>query len=221
MRKILLKQLIVVGISVFAITMAAPLIASAQSGRTPESQPEAEVVRTETEVENSEGPEKKRETTNLIQTKIDDKKEKIETRLTESKLKVCKNREKSVTNIMARMSDRGTKYLAVFTKISDRAQVFYTERGNTLSNYSELVAAVTATKADAEMAVANAKSASSTFACDSADPKNVVDNFRESHKTQNSALKAYKTAVKNLITGIKSVQPDASTIDTQDSAGRQ
>ncbi|MBC7746493.1 hypothetical protein H7Y40_00740 [Pedobacter sp.] len=221
MRKILLKQLLFAGIAVFVITTTVPLVASAQSGRTPESLIENVKTETETEVENSKKTETEQETTSLSQTKADDTKQRVTARLTETKLKVCKNREKSITNIMSRMSDRGTKQLAVFTKISDRAQAFYTEKGEVLSNYSELVAIVIATKSDADMAVANTKAASTTFNCDEIAPKSMVDSFKESLKVQNTALKSYKTAIKNLIVGIKSVQSDASTGDTQESTGGQ
>jgi len=117
---------------------------------------------------------------------------------------------------MSRVSDRGTKQLAVFTKISDRVQAFYLKKGKILDNYDVLVAEVNTTKATAESAVADVKSTSVTFTCDGADPKGAIDAFKTKVQAQRAALKAYKTAVKNLIVGVKSVQGTTSSTENQD-----
>ncbi len=135
-----------------------------------------------------------------------EKKVALKTKLEDTKLKICQKREKIITNIMARISDRGTKQVAVFTKISDRTQAFYLQKGRTLSNYDALVADVVAKKAAAEAAVELTKSSSVSFECDGTDPKGTASVFKENMKAQNAALKAYKSAVNNLIVGVKSAQ---------------
>lgn len=127
-------------------------------------------------------------------------------RLENAKLKACQNREKAIQNIMNRVSDRGRKQLDVFTKISERTQAFYAEKGHTLNNYDALVAEVDAKKSAAQAAVDAVHDSSGEFKCDGENPKAVADSFKENLKAMNTALKEYKTAVKDLIVGVKSVQ---------------
>lgn len=148
------------------------------------------------------------------QTTVAERKAAVQTRLTDAHLKVCQNREKTITNIMARVSDRGTKQLAVFSKIADRTEAFYTSKGKTLANYDTLTANVTSTKAAAETAVSEIQSSSTSFSCDASDPKGIVTSFKDSLKSEITALKNYKTAIKNLIVGVKSVQSTTSSDTT-------
>lgn len=127
-------------------------------------------------------------------------------RLVDTKLKACQKRENAINNIMSRLADRGTKQLDLFTKISERTQAFYASKGKTLSNYDTLLADVTAKKTAAQTAVATVKSASTEFKCDGTNPKGTMSTFKSALKLEIEALKAYKTSVKNLIVGVKSVQ---------------
>jgi hypothetical protein len=136
-----------------------------------------------------------------------------QTRLADAKLKACQNREKAITNIMTRLGDRGQKQVDLFSKIADRTEAFYVKKGKTLTNYDALVADVSAKKTAAQTAVDTIKSTSVEFKCDGSDPKGVVASFKNSLKTEIAALKAYKTSVKNLIVGVKSVQGTTSSAD--------
>lgn len=135
--------------------------------------------------------------------------EAAKTRLKDAKLKACQNREKRINALMGGMTRRATNQVSVFNKIAERVQEFYMEKGKTISNYDVLVADVYAKKAVVEAAIAKADSTKATFACDGSDPKGVANSFRENKKTQTEAMKAYKTAVKNLIVGVKSSQDTA------------
>jgi len=132
--------------------------------------------------------------------------ETAKTHLADAKLKACQNREKVITNIMARLGSHGQKQIELFNKIAERTETFYTDKGKTLANYDALVADVTAKKAAAQAAVDAAKSMVPEFKCDGTDPKGVAASFKDKLKAQNDALKAYKTAVKDLIVGVKSAQ---------------
>jgi len=200
MRKLWSKKHISAGLVVMAIVATVPFAANAQPARALEAQTVAQ---------------QRQET---AQATAAEKQAAAQTRLTDTKLKVCQLREKTVGNIMARMSDRGVKQLDVFTKIADRTEAFYVKSGKVLSNYDALVADMATKKADAQTAVDAVKNTSTTFKCDSTDPKGVASSFKTSLEAQNQALKAYKTAVKNLIVGVKSVQgtTTASTTKTSD-----
>jgi hypothetical protein len=141
------------------------------------------------------------------------------TKLADAKLKACQNRETAINNIMGRIADRGQKQLDLFSTIATRVETFYTDKGKTLGNYDALVADVTAKKAAAQTEVDAVKASSVTFKCDGTDPKGAAASFKDGLKAEIDALKAYKTSVKNLIVGVKSVQ--GSTTSTDNSQGGQ
>lgn len=141
------------------------------------------------------------------------------TRLEAAKLKACQNREKAINNIMARIANRGSKQLDVFNKIAERTESFYTDKGKPLSNYDALVADVNAKKAAAQTEVDAVKASNVTFKCDGSDPKGAISSFKDNLKAKIAALKDYKTAIKNLIVGVKSVQ--GTTSSSQNSQGGQ
>lgn len=198
MKKLFLKHSILAVFAVFVLALAAPLAVNAQTTRAQEAQQNAE---------------QRQET---AQTNVADRKEAAQARLTDGKLKACENRQKAITNIMTRLADRGQKQLDLFSSIADKTEKFYTDKGKTLSNYDTLLADVDAKKAAAVTAVDTIKSASITFDCSGEDPKGLVKSFKESLKIEIEALKAYKTSVKNLIVGVKSVQGTTTTSENGD-----
>lgn len=146
-----------------------------------------------------------------LQQKVAERREGLKTRLEATKLRSCQNREKAIGNIMTRMSDRGQKHLDLFDTISERVQKFYTDKSLSLSNYDALLADVVAKKAAAQAAIDETKSTTVSFKCDGDDPKGAAEVFKGSLKDQKEALKAYRTAVKNLIVGVKSALPGSSS----------
>jgi hypothetical protein len=126
------------------------------------------------------------------------------------KLKVCQKRQDHINKRMKNVANHGQRLIDVFTKIAERTEAFYTSKGKTLSNYDALVADVNAKKTAADTAVADIKAKSVTFKCDGTDPKGSIQEFKDSLASEHAAIKAYKTAVKNLIVGVKSVQDEGS-----------
>lgn len=139
-------------------------------------------------------------------TKAAEAKANAQTHLATAKLKSCQNREKAITNIMTRISDRGQKQITLFGTIATRTETFYTSKGKTLTSYDALVADVNAKAIAAQTAVSTISSTSTGFSCDGSDPKGFVTAFQSSLKSEIAALQAYRTSVKNLIVGVKSVQ---------------
>ncbi len=138
----------------------------------------------------------------------------------DAKLKACQKREATINKKMLQIVARGERQIAIFTQIADRTQAFYTAKGKTLSNYAELVAEVENRKNRAQSALDQMKSHSGTFICDATDPKAVTLHFKESLKREIEALKLYKTAVKNLIVGVKSVQGSTASTEGTSSGAR-
>lgn len=143
------------------------------------------------------------------------RKEVVREKLDAQKLKACEKRQTNINTRTARIAERGTKHLELFTKIAERVQAFYASKGNSLANYDELVADVAAKKAAAESAVAVITDSSATFNCSEGNPKQLISSYKEALDSRHAALKEYQTAVKNLIVGVKSVNGNtASTSPT-------
>lgn len=137
---------------------------------------------------------------------LEQKKEKLK----EDKLKICQEREDHISSSMTGAASRGQEKITLFTKIAERTEAFYASKGKVLSNYDDLVAAVTSEKAAAQSAVDTVSAGSDDFKCDSDNPKATANLFKVDVKAMNEALKNYRTAVKNLIVGVKSVQSTTS-----------
>jgi len=125
------------------------------------------------------------------------------------KLHACENRKGKITSIIDRAVTRSQNQIDLFDKIVTRTKAFYVSKGKTLDTYGDLVAAVDAAKAKAEADLSTVK-ANSAFKCDDSDPQGDIDAFKAAVKQEIQDLKAYRTAIKNLIVGVKSVQGDAS-----------
>lgn len=121
----------------------------------------------------------------------------------EGQERACQNREKAINNIMSRIVERGQKQVTLFGTIAGRVETFATTKGKQPADYDALVAAVTAAGDKATTDLAAVKT-DATFSCDSADPKASVSTFQSALKLEIADLKAYKTAVRNLIVGVKS-----------------
>lgn len=138
---------------------------------------------------------------------LEAQKQRQETRqakLSEAKLKLCEAREKNITTIMNRAITRAQNQVKLFDTIAERVKTFYADKGIVLDNYDELVAAIATAKADVESDIEVLKTLS--FSCDSDDPRAEVEAFKEGLENIRHSLKDYRTAVKNLIVGVKSAQ---------------
>jgi hypothetical protein len=139
------------------------------------------------------------------------------TRLADAQLKSCQNREKAITNIMTRILDRGQKQASLFGTIASRTEAFYVKSGKTLSTYDALVADVNLKATTAQTALTTTTTDSTGFSCTGTDPKGFITTFKDSLKTEISVVQAYRTSVKNLIVGVKSI--DSPTTNSQTTGG--
>lgn len=126
-------------------------------------------------------------------------------KLSAAKLQICKNREAHIDKRVVRISERVTKHLALFDSIAERVQTFYVTKGNTLENYDALVADMTAKKATAKAAIEALETQKGSFDCESTDPKGAIMSYKTTLMDTIAVLKEYRTSVKNLIVGVKSV----------------
>ncbi len=124
-------------------------------------------------------------------------------RLEANMLRVCENRKVRIEAIMERGILRAERQIKLFDTIAGRVEAFYVNKGYTLENYDELVAAVGTAKADAEANLATLK-ALEPFDCSADDPKGQIEAFKLAMASIREDLKDYRTSVKNLIVGVKS-----------------
>jgi hypothetical protein len=206
MKRILLKHGLIIGAVVCLVAIALPVAANAQNVHAQD----AGTVQATAEEHKA-----------AVAQTVAEHKVAAQTRLAATKLKVCQNRQQEVTNIMTRIADRGQKQVNLFSTIATRVETFYTNKGKTLANYDALVADVATQKAAALSAVAAVKSASTTFDCTADNPKGIVDTFKAARTSEITALRAYKTAVKNLIVGVKSVQGTTTSTDNKSTGSNQ
>ncbi len=180
------SKLFITGLLVLGLSVAQIVPVAAESSRSTEAREAAEMKRTE-----------RQETTQ-------DKKQLLAMKLSDNKKKVCQKRLATIKKIMTNSQNRSDRQLEVFTKIADRTKAFYEEKQYSVSNYDDLVAAVEEKKQAASIALTMSNETIDQFRCDSDDPISIKDLFKAQVQDQNTALKAYKTAIKDLIVAVKS-----------------
>lgn len=214
MKKISVKRSLLSVMVAVSVVVSGSFTAMAQVPPPVQTAPEAPRGTTDGRTNNE--PRREEATNNVEQPReeatdtTDQHRETARTRLQDAKLKACQNREEAINTIMLRMADRGQKHFDLVTSIAERTKEFYVEKGKTLANYDELVANVEAKKAVAESAVANVMARSGGFTCDGDDPRGLVQAFKDVRQIRIDAMGEYRTAVKDLIVGVKSVQSVSS-----------
>jgi len=138
-------------------------------------------------------------------------------KLGQAKLKLCAAHENAINGILARIANRGSRHLALITSVATRTENFYKKNGKPLSNYDSLVANVNTTMTAAQSAVNLVKTTSTSFSCSSSDPLGALQQFKDNTLGEVAALQAYKTAVQNLVSGVKTV----ANTSTEASGGNQ
>lgn len=120
-------------------------------------------------------------------------------------LKQCQNKEKNINKYMLQITKRAELQLNLFGTIAERVQKYYTDNNLSLSNYDELVAAIETARTQAQNTFRAMETNGGSFSCEDSDPKAYTNQFKNSFNEAVDGLKAYKTAVRNLIVGVKSV----------------
>lgn len=149
---------------------------------------------------------------------LKERREAAKEKLSAAKLKVCNNRKENIDKHVTRISERATKHFTVLNSISERAQAFYTTKGNTLATYDTLVTDTVTKKAAASSAVDALVAQKGSVDCESDTPKAAITSYKTALDEARAALKEYRLSIKNLIVGIKSVNT-TSTDDSTKSSG--
>lgn len=136
-------------------------------------------------------------------------KQQSQTRLTEGKLRACQAKENSIKNKLTHLADLVTNMESKFDSIATRVENYYSSKvvpsGKTVPNYDALVSDIQNKKTAVQTALTVAQSNANSFNCTGNDPKGQLAQFRKDMQAVKSALKEYRTSIKNLIVAVHSV----------------
>lgn len=134
----------------------------------------------------------------------------------DARMNTIKTRSESLTNRAQRMEN-------TFADIAKRVEDYYTGKlvpaGITVSNYDSLVSDIAAKKAVVDTTLADANSKASSFSCaDLTAVKAEVTAYRVAMQKVITALKDYRTSIKNLIVAVRGaagqLKPSPSPVAT-------
>lgn len=139
------------------------------------------------------------------------KQEKLEAR----KLQICERKQDSIIRRSTRLAQRAQTQLTNFELKANRVEDFYNNRlvpkGITLDNYDDLLADIEAKKQAVNEATTSAKAAAEAFDCSADDPKGQLANYRTDMQNAITALKEYRTSIKNLIVSVRTAAAKLAT----------
>lgn len=125
--------------------------------------------------------------------------------------RTCEARLSAVKRRMSQLVDLSENMLRIFSSISDKVQAFYTDKvlptGTTVPNYQELIADIETKKSAASDALAASQANIDSFSCEG-NTTGLFGKFRQDMQKTKTALKEYRTAIKNLIVVVRGVAPD-------------
>lgn len=130
------------------------------------------------------------------------------------KLRACQAHEKAIKNRLQSLINLVSNQEDKFGSISARVENYYTSKmvpkGEILSNYNTLVADISTKKSVVDSDLANAKKDAASFSCTSSNPKTPLLTFRQDMQTVKSALKDYRTSIRNLIVMLMTIKSSPS-----------
>jgi hypothetical protein len=201
------------------IATAVPLAVFAETGKstapTTGSSGSSSSTKSETETHSSSEPqstttaaqaEKDREVKleqarEQTKTQLEEAKKNVKQKLETKRLETCTQRTARINTLLKDNATRSQGTLTKFASVLQRVEDYKTAHNLTVANYDGLVADVKAKEAAAASAIGTVSG--TTFDCTSQDA-NAVGKFQTGViKDELNAIKAYRTAIKNLITAVK------------------
>lgn len=170
-----------------SVSLTAPTLARGLDGeRTGMSEPQRQKV-----------TERKAEIKERLETAKTERTEKLESK----KLAVCEKRQERINKLFENATEHNKKQLAVFQKIEEKVKAFYVSKNITVDGYADAVE-----NADEKEALAVAAIEASTetqFICSATDANKPGAEVKEVMQARHTALKDYRTAIKDLILVVK------------------
>lgn len=135
---------------------------------------------------------------------------------TERRQKVCEQRKVSINNKVTAFSKSADNILTRFDVVYTRVKAFKTDKKADVANYDALIAAADAKQAAATEAVAALKETSTTFDCASTDPAQTLATIKAATVDARTALKEYRTSIKNIVVALAQVQKNTGDQSSSD-----
>jgi hypothetical protein len=183
---------------IFAITAAVPAIVLANEDGSDDQSGEVKKQQIE---------EHKKKLRDQAQNKVQSLRDKAKTQTAEVRQKNCEARQDRIDAKIKRFAARADHHKAKLDNFYSRVKQFHDDRQLDTPNYESLTAAVDTAQANAAAAIASLKDLQITPDC--TDP-NIADDlvaFREAVSDTRDALKAYRSALKELLVAVKQSIP--------------
>lgn len=153
-----------------------------------------------------------------LEARIDERRSARKERLQGVRLARCENREQRINTLLSNSVNNGKRHLQVIQKIEEGIKKFYTDKSLSAEGYDAAVA--TADEKEADAIAALDVLGEVEFDCASADGAKPADTIKSVVHERHAALKAYRTAVKDLLLVVKKALVDrAGTDDTEATEG--
>jgi 3-methyladenine DNA glycosylase/8-oxoguanine DNA glycosylase len=139
--------------------------------------------------------------------------QKVAEKKTEHQQKVCENRKKGLTVRSARIVANSKRIDEKITDIYKKVDNYKTTNNLTVDNYDALTSAVTTAQTNAATAISDLEKVVPSTDCTSTTNTNSTDAaaFKTAAKNTRDSLKAYRTAVKNLLVAVMKAKDDTTT----------
>ena len=138
-----------------------------------------------------------------------ERRQQVQNRLTEAKLKACQVRENIIKKRAERLGKLAKTIEEKFDAIAKRVEDYYVSKvvpsGKTVANYDSLIADIQTKKGAVQTALTQAQTNAASFSCTSDDPKGQMARFKDDMQAVKSALKDYRTSINDLIVAVRSV----------------
>lgn len=126
-----------------------------------------------------------------------------------SRQRACQAKENAIKKRVERLGKLAANMQEKFEAIAKRVEEYYTTKvvpsGKTVANHNSLMADIQTKKGAVQTALTQAQTDAASFTCTSDDPRGQMTQFKDDMKVVKSALKDYRTAIKNLIVAVRSV----------------
>lgn len=130
--------------------------------------------------------------------------------------KVCAVRKSVLTKRMANAVAQAKKHKQVFDKIYAEVKNFYTAKNLSVSNYADLTAKADTASAGAQTGIDALAALDVNVDCTSQTVASSVSAFQSAVKSTHDSLKAYRSAITDLITAIKGASTGTTDSSTND-----
>ena len=136
------------------------------------------------------------------------------TRTVAAKQKACQAREKNLNNKIANYSKLADRKLEFYDTTFAKLQAYQTNKNLTVPEYGALVSTATAKQMAASVAVAALKDVSVEIDCSTTDPASAVATVKAAVVNARTALKEYRTAIKNVLVVLMTAKNGDDNSDT-------